>query len=816
MVDLFNSSRIIRPALCGFKIFFWKTIILSLVSQYNYNNCVDRSKRYHVTVRHVDMTPIISKSRLIWLFVALLCVIPIWMVIQTQQGYSYDDAFITLTYARSLAEGKGFVYNGGPEYLGTTTPLLTLVLAALQRTFPAGDIHEIASWFGALMWAMSVALAFVLGKRVIGQLTGLICAILVVTTPFFLYVRTAEFPLLIALSLCGIYLSVLGRYWGAGIVLGLAYLTRGDAALLAGLIGLIILLQDRKVPWGLGFGFLIAILPWSIYSFLTFGSPLPATLGIKRVHRAMNVWPHIAVGFWQWFSKTNVWFRARLITTAAISGIALVYYIWRRNLWAAVIIIWGILYVLAYLILNVPFYFWYTSVIFVSMALGAGLAIGSLLQDEHLTSRIQKVAGMNNLSKAVALILLLALISMGFRGFSNARKYLVADADAKKQAYIQVANWLEENTPSYSTVGFIEVGWMGFYSKRQIIDLLGLVTPGTESYLLERDHAGLLEAVLPDYYVRNEQFDGWGMNRDIHESYSFASRYESVFQVSQRNARPVTVYRKMDDTPMQELPVENDLVGRVELLPGEHLSVSPMPQTGYRTVDQAEIRMLHETGADIWLHIPQGQSSEELHMLMNWLRKEGVLKLQTKDQDVFWLAGDPKLDRFDLLQNNGLLTFLQGDQLRLVYREHGDHRRRDQEYSDAIYAYEQALAIPLGQEDPHAMLGLAAALLGKGQHLEALPHLERSAELLPDNYWAHRLLGNTYTHLGRHIEAVEEYQRALEIRSDDAKLLLDLAQAQNRLGNKTEALQSLDQLNNREDGNAYETEIQTLRQSLQE
>ncbi len=42
-----------------------------------------------------------------------------------------DDAYITFRYARNLVRGTGFVYNPGERVLGTTTPLYTLVLAAL-------------------------------------------------------------------------------------------------------------------------------------------------------------------------------------------------------------------------------------------------------------------------------------------------------------------------------------------------------------------------------------------------------------------------------------------------------------------------------------------------------------------------------------------------------------------------------------------------------------------------------------------------------------------------------------------------------------
>ena len=44
-------------------------------------------------------------------------------------GYVEEDAYITFQFARNLAAGQGFVYNPGEAIYGSTTPLLTLLLA---------------------------------------------------------------------------------------------------------------------------------------------------------------------------------------------------------------------------------------------------------------------------------------------------------------------------------------------------------------------------------------------------------------------------------------------------------------------------------------------------------------------------------------------------------------------------------------------------------------------------------------------------------------------------------------------------------------
>ncbi len=52
------------------------------------------------------------------------------------QGFICDDAFITLRYARNIALGAGPVFNVGDRVEGFSNPLLTFLLAAVQRAVP--------------------------------------------------------------------------------------------------------------------------------------------------------------------------------------------------------------------------------------------------------------------------------------------------------------------------------------------------------------------------------------------------------------------------------------------------------------------------------------------------------------------------------------------------------------------------------------------------------------------------------------------------------------------------------------------------------
>ena len=92
---------------------------------------------------------VIGTIAVIWL------VLPIWNI----QNLN-DDSFITLTYAKNLVAGNGFVYNHPPATLGTTSPLFVFLVAGIAvitrltvvqtAIFVSGLAWAAAGWYGNL------------------------------------------------------------------------------------------------------------------------------------------------------------------------------------------------------------------------------------------------------------------------------------------------------------------------------------------------------------------------------------------------------------------------------------------------------------------------------------------------------------------------------------------------------------------------------------------------------------------------------------------------------------------------------------------
>jgi hypothetical protein len=78
--------------------------------------------------------------------------------------------------------------------------------------------------------------------------------------------------------------------------------------------------------------------------------------------------------------------------------------------------------------------------------------------------------------------------------------------DPRLDVYRQIGEWLRSETPPEATVGTLEVGIIGYYSQRTMIDFSGLVQPEVAQQLAsagtyEGSTKWAIERFWPDYVV---------------------------------------------------------------------------------------------------------------------------------------------------------------------------------------------------------------------------------------------------------------------------------------------------------------------------
>ncbi len=130
---------------------------------------------------------------------------------------------------------------------------------------------------------------------------------------------------------------------------------------------------------------------------------------------------------------------------------------------------------------------------------------------------------------------------------------------------------------------------------------------------------------------------------------------------------------------------------------------------------------------------------------------------------------------------------LSGDQTQAkVLLDKGKQLYRDDQDTDAVAAFEQAVKLDPELAEAHFRLGLGYEALQKreeaeSQYKKAVEAYKKYFESNPDDAEAHYNLGQTYSNLGQYSEAVREYRVATKLKDDDADIYYDLGMAHMKL-----------------------------------
>lgn len=377
---------------------------------------------------------------------------------------AYDDLFITFRYAENLANGLGFVYNPGQRLLSTTTPLLTLLLAALQPL--PFDTLALARLIGAASLGAGALALWALAQTWNAPRAAWAALLLYPFFPLLLSTLGSEMPLALALCLwaCACYARRC-HHWAA-VFAALAVLTRMDAALVPLLLGLDYLLRERRLPpWRAVILFVVFLAPWFIFSRLYFGQWLPATLATKQAQGLMLISQKFAPGFLTVFrgyaSHWHYWVEASL----ALIGVGVASA--RQRQWL-IFLAWPIVYFVAYSLLGVTRYFWYYAPLIPGFVMAAALGVEAVWRGwQRLAPPAHRLAGAALLVLGVAL-----LVAHGAQFVRQSQQ-----TDPRYPFYRAIGEWLRANTLPEASVGTLEVGIIGYYAQRPIVDFAGLIQP---------------------------------------------------------------------------------------------------------------------------------------------------------------------------------------------------------------------------------------------------------------------------------------------------------------------------------------------------
>ena len=234
--------------------------------------------------------------------IIILAVVSIYVYLAFRD-YNPDDAFITYRYVQNILKGDGWVYNSGECVNASTSPLHTILLAALYSL--SLPIPVSAKILGVLSLFIASLFTILTLEITDNKNSSVVVPFLLVTSPWVLVSLGLEIMLSLCFASLAIYFYM--RFWNrhettcylyaSCAFLALLTLTRFDGVILVFSLFIDYVFRKKKIPFK-GIALYLAILsPWLFFSTMVFGSPFPSTLQAKMAQGASDNWLTYISGF---------------------------------------------------------------------------------------------------------------------------------------------------------------------------------------------------------------------------------------------------------------------------------------------------------------------------------------------------------------------------------------------------------------------------------------------------------------------------------------------------------------------------------------
>ncbi len=416
------------------------------------------------------------------------------------RGFALDDAWIHQTYARNLVATGQFAFVPGQPSSGSTSPLWTLLIALgyLVRV----DYKWWTYALGAICLAATALGVWRLTQRLFPDhpyaplAAGMFCALewhLVWAA-----VSGMETVLFTALSVWLLVVTAnqksdIKNQTSIGLLSGLLVLTRPEGLLLVGLV-LIAQIAQRgwarratwtSLAWTLA-AMVILVTPWLVFNWHTSGTPFPNTFYAKqREYASVPASVPFAQRVAQVFFAPFIGAQVLLIPGLVVAARSPVRRIGRPETWSQLAgPVWAAAHLGLYA-LHLPVTYQHgryeIPVIPVLIAYGLGGTATLLrLNDAHLWPRV--------LSRAVTLAIAITQLSFVAIGASA----YAADVAIIEGEMVRVARWLDTNTLPSDLIAAHDIGAIGYFSQRPLLDLAGLISPEVIPFIRDEDRLDAL------------------------------------------------------------------------------------------------------------------------------------------------------------------------------------------------------------------------------------------------------------------------------------------------------------------------------------
>ena len=433
--------------------------------------------------RQLPATDILCSRDLFLVFIPF-CVVGYFSFLT--RNYQLDDALIYLRYVKNFHEGFGLVYNPGEKFNGLTSPLFTYISLASSFLFRDLQINTI------IISSLFFACASILGAKIfsVGTWETLFTAVVIGSFGYFYSTFGMETPLFLMLIALSLYLYKIESQYFL-IALALLIITRFEGVFLAAVITADYLIRNRKLPSTkiLASALIVLLLPF-IFNYFYYGDFLPATASAKIGQGRSGFWEgnYRFVNFTRlietYFSNDRM--SAFFFVIASAYGVI----VSLKDRIAIVSITFFSTLLGFYVFLKLPNYPWYYAPFFYLMLIFACLGVSRLskrlLSREKFNFRVLIFLGLCS----ATVFTLTNVVSFKERG--------------RIEAYARIGSWIEKNTAPNASIAMVEIGTVGWYANRNIIDILGLVSKHNADYISNGNQFAWLSQYQPDYILSHD------------------------------------------------------------------------------------------------------------------------------------------------------------------------------------------------------------------------------------------------------------------------------------------------------------------------
>ncbi len=461
----------------------------------------------------------------------------LWSSISTHSlGFPLDDAWIHQTYARNLALRGEWAFFPGELSAGSTSPLWTSLLAlGYSLSFPTLGYTYFLGYSALLgvIWLIGRKLQSAHNPRPL-LLSGLLLIVLFEWHLVWAALSGME-TLLLGLHILVVLLG-LEKEWNPmilGGVSGIGIWIRPDALIallpIAWVYGIQGSSMRKRINTGTRFfaGFALLFIPYLIMNYSLGGEWWPSTYYAKQIEYAVTRKVSLVTRLVRVGSAPLIGAGLLLLPGVIVHVIECV----RSRRWPQLA---GALWVLSFLsayALRLPVSYqhgrYLIPTIPVLFLLGYEGYLSIFRQGDP--SRIKRI-----LSRSLSLSLALVSLLFWFRG-AVAYGHDVAIIETEMVA---AAKWIEKNTKPQDLIAAHDIGALGYFADRRILDLAGLVSPEVIAFI--RDESALDEFLQREKANFLMTFPGW--YPQLTQGRTVLYRTEGAFSPSM-GGENMTIYR---------------------------------------------------------------------------------------------------------------------------------------------------------------------------------------------------------------------------------------------------------------------------------